>query len=377
MSKGSNTSLFVSSTCYDLSQVRADLRDFSKTMGIDPILSEFDTFPVNPSQNTLHNCLEAVRSRADIFLLIVGGRYGSITETGKSITNLEFSEANAKGIPKYVFVKEDILSSLSIWKNNPEADFSSVVDTPKLFEFVSSLRDSGEIWVYPFSSAQDIVSTLRKQLSYLFSESLDLRKKFYESDVDLTHLEPKSLRLAIEKPKGWEWLLFAQVLKDQMERYSSKRLDSELGISFGEPIVLDEIHDVTLWVSSRFTWISATIEQLSNALNTGFIKAVGEPGETGDIQRIVHLATRIGEGYEQLLEWKLQFLRVSVDEEFKRLVSLTSKISTNAINEMEEFTSHLYYKIDGYISKRDTYSEGTAITITLTMTIPETSEFSS
>lgn len=38
--------------------------------------------------------------------------------------------------------------------------------------------------------------------------------------------------------------------------------------------------------------MSATIEQLSGALNNGFIKAVGEPGEHGDIKRIVHLATR-------------------------------------------------------------------------------------
>ena len=375
MPKGNNTSLFISSTCYDLSQVRADLRDFAKSIGFDPILSEFNTFPVNPSQNTLNNCLEAVRNRADIFLLIVGGRYGSITETGKSITNLEFSEANAKGIPKYVFVKDDILSLLPVWKDNPEADFSSSVDTPMLFEFISGLRNSGEIWVYPFSNAQDIVNILRKQLSYLFSESLDLRNKFYGSNVDLTHLGPLALRLAIESPKGWEWLLFAQVLKDRVESYSNKRMDTELGISFGEPISLEEFHDITSWVSSRFDWISSTIVQLSNALNTGLIRAVGESGESGNIQRIIHLATRIGEGYEQLLEWNLQFLRVSVDENFERLISLASKFSSNAINEIEEFASNLYDDIEGHMSNMDTYDEGTVIEITLTITVPETSEF--
>ncbi len=52
MSKGSKTSLFISSTCYDLTQIRADLRDFSASIGFDPIMSEYDTFPVNPSQDT-------------------------------------------------------------------------------------------------------------------------------------------------------------------------------------------------------------------------------------------------------------------------------------------------------------------------------------
>lgn len=376
MAKGSSTSIFVSSTCYDLEQIRADLRDFAISIGFDPVLSNFDSFPVNPNQNTLDNCLEAVRSNADIFLLIVGGRYGSITDTGKSITNLEFSEASAKGIPKYVFVKEDILSLLPIWKDNPDADFSKAVDTPKLFEFISTLRDSGEIWVYPFSNAQDIIKTLRKQLSFLFSESLELRNKFYGSNEDLTHLESKALRLTVEKPRGWEYLLFAQVLKDQIIKYSSKRLDTELGISFGEPVILGEVDDVTSWVSSRFNWISTTIEQLSNALNDGFIKAVGEPGERGDIQRIVHLATRIGEGYEQLLDWKLQFLRVSVDEDFERLVSLASNFSTNAISEIEDFSSSLHTEIEGHITNMDSYDEGTVITITLTLTAPNTDDFS-
>ncbi|OIR25343.1 hypothetical protein BGC33_06235 [Bathymodiolus thermophilus thioautotrophic gill symbiont] len=373
MPKGSNTSLFISSTCYDLAQIRTDLRDFALSIGFEPILSDFDSFPVNPSQNTLENCLEAVRNNADIFLLIVGGRYGSITETGKSITNLEFSEANAKGIPKYVFVKDDILSLLPVWKDNPDVNFESVVDTPKLLEFILTLRDSGEIWVYPFSNAQDIVRTLRKQLSYLFAESLDLRKTFYGSNENISNLESKALRLVIENPRGWECLLFAQVLKDQIKKYSSKRLDAELGISFGEPITLDEATDAISWVSSRLNWIANTIDQLSKALNNGFIKAVGEPGEPGDIQRIVHLATRVGDGYGQLLDWRIQFERVSVDDEFERLIYLVSNFSTNATSEIEEFTLNLYNEIEGHIVNMDTYDD-TVVTITLTLTAPDTDE---
>ena len=374
MSKGNKTSLFISSTCYDLNQVRADLRDFSESIGFDPILSDFDTFPVNPSQNTLNNCLEAVRSKADIFLLIVGGRYGSITETGKSITNLEFSEAKAKGIPKYVFIKDDVLNLLQTWKDNPDADFSATVDTPKLFEFISDLRDSGEIWVFPFSNAQDIANTLRKQLSYLFSESLELRNKFYGCDADLTHLKSNALRIAIKHPKGWEYLLFAQILNDQVRSYHSKRLDTELGISFGEPIKLDDSDDVIPWVLSRFNWMSNTIEQLSKALNTGFIKATGELGEPGDIQRITHLAIRIGNGYEQLLDWNLQFSRVNVDEKFEFLISSTSNFALNPISEIEEFAFNLYNNVENFIANLDSYDKDNSPSMTLTLTVPDPSD---
>ncbi|MFP6849656.1 MAG: DUF4062 domain-containing protein [Pseudomonas sp.] len=376
MPKGSKTALFVSSTCYDLSQVRADLRDFTESIGFEPILSEFDSFPVNPNQNTLNNCLEAVKNRTDIFVLIVGGRYGSIVDSGKSITNLEFLEAKAKGIPKYVFVKEDILTLLPIWKANPNADYSSVVDNPSLFKFIAELRESGDIWVFPFSNAQSIISTLRKQLSYLFSDCLNLRAKAHESDPLVASLRPKAFRLAVEKPKGWEWLLFAQILSDEIASHNSKRLDTELGISFGDPTILEEVESITTWVSSRFAWIANTIEQLSRALNTGFIKAVGEPGEPGDIKRIAHLAKRVGDGYEQLLDWKLQFLRASYSDEFEKLIKLASDFSSNAIQEIEEFSEKLYSTIERHIQEADSYEEGTIVTITLTLTVPDTDPFS-
>lgn len=376
MPKGSKTTLFLSSTCYDLSQVRADLREFSESIGLEPILSEFDSFPVNPNQDTLSNCLEAVKNRADIFVLVIGGRYGSIADTGKSITNLEYFEAKAKGIPKYIFVKDDILALLPIWKANPDADYSSAVDNSSLFEFIASLRDSGDVWVFPFSNAQSIISTLKKQLSYLLADCLDLRAKVHGCDPLVSSLGPKSFRLLVEKPNGWEWLLFAQILSDEINSHDSKRLDTELGISFGEPTPLHELHEMTAWVSSRFGWMSATIEQLSKALNTGFIKAVGEPGEPADVRRIVHLAKRIGDGYEQLLDWKLQFLRVSCEEEFERLINLASDFSSNAILEVEDFSSSLYTNIENYIKQIDSREGKNNLTITLTLTVPDTQPFS-
>jgi hypothetical protein len=171
-------------------------------------------------------------------------------------------------------------------------------------------------------------------------------------------------------------LLFAQVLSDEIASHSSKRLDAELGISFGEPASLEELHDVTSWISSRFGWITTTVEQLSMALNVGFIKAVGESGEPEDLKRIVHLAKRIGDGYEQLLDWKLQFLRVSCGDEFETLMKLVSEFSSNAIQEVEEFSANLYSTIESHIKNIDSYEKKTVVTITLTLTVPDTEPFS-
>jgi hypothetical protein len=366
--------MFVSSTCYDLGQVRADLHDFLVSLGIEPVMSEFDTFPIDPAKSTLANCVDVVKTRADIFLLIVGGRYGSTDGTGKSITNLEFLEAQAKRIPKYVFVKRNVLDLLPIWRANPNGDFSSAVDSTLVFGFVSSFRDSGEVWVFPFDTAQDICSTLRTQLSYLLSEGLDLRLKLQEIPFGFDVLAPQALRILMEKSKGWEYLLFAQILGDEIAALKQKRLDVELKISFGDTYKLDDVHRLMSWISEKFSAMSNIVTQVGRTMNEGLIKAVGEHGQPGDVERIYHLAKRIANGYEQLLDWTLQFYRVSADDDFKRIVELASSLSRNALKEIEDFSRSLYGTLQEHIEKSPTYAPDTVVNITLKLTVPSTDE---
>ena len=110
-----NPIVFVSSTCYDLRHVREDLKNFFEdNYGFQAMLSEFESFPVDPCKGTFENCIENVDKAADIFILIVGNRYGHITDSGKSITNLEYLHAKAKGIPIYVFVDKQLYNLLKI-----------------------------------------------------------------------------------------------------------------------------------------------------------------------------------------------------------------------------------------------------------------------
>ncbi len=370
MPKAHRPAMFVSSTCYDLSQVRADLRDFILSLGIEPVMSEFDTFPIDPTKDTVTNCIDVVKARADIFLLVVGGRYGSTNEDGKSITNLELLEAQAKRIPKYVFVKRNVLDLLPIWRANPSGDFSSAVDSASVFEFVTSFRSSGEVWVFPFDTAQDICSTLRTQLSYLLSEGLDLRLKFQDTSFGPDVLRPQALRILMEKPKGWEYLLFAQILGDEIAALQQKRLDVELGIRFGQVYRLEELVDITSWITDKFSAMTNSTSQIERAMNDGLIRAVGEHGEPGDAQRIYHLAKRIADAYEQLLDWTLQFFRVSTPETFKPLFDATSKFSGNALKEIESFASSLFDTLQQHINNGPSYAPGTVVNITLTLTIP-------
>jgi hypothetical protein len=240
-------SIFVSSTCYDLSQERKDLKSFFESLGMVPILSEFPSFPVDPNLDTIGNCLTCVKEKADIFVLVVGGRYGSETENGKSVTNLEYLAAKAKGIPRYVFVKRPIRTAHSDWQKNRSGDFSEIVDSSKLFEFLETLSDPKENWVYTFDSAQDIIRTLRTQLAYLFMNALTIRAKVLRYGLPealLQDLSGAALSLAVEKPSAWEYRLFGQVLCDEISRMANIKKDLNYGLALGKSVWLGDSAEV-------------------------------------------------------------------------------------------------------------------------------------
>jgi Domain of unknown function (DUF4062) len=161
--------VMVSSTYYDLRQVRTDLEAFlGRDLGYRPLLSEFPSFPIDPDKTTIENCRARVEKNAEILVLLIGGRYGSVDRSSnKSITNLEYLAARAKGIPIYAFVEKRTLAALPLWEANPNVDFSVAVDDPRVFEFVRQLRTEDGVWTFEFETAQDIVGALRLQFAHV------------------------------------------------------------------------------------------------------------------------------------------------------------------------------------------------------------------
>lgn len=369
-------SIFVSSTCYDLTQLRQDLRLFLESLGMIPLLSDFNSFPVNPNLGAIENCLAGVKEKANIFVLVIGGRYGSQTGTGKSITNMEYLEAKAKGIPCYVFVQKPVLTALAIWRKNRSGDFSEIVDSPHLFEFVESLLDPKENWVFPFESAQDIIETLRKQLAYLFMDSLEIRGRVIGSGLPeaLRDLSGAALLLIVQKPFAWEYRLFSQVLCDEMSRLVSLKKDLDYGLVFGRAVRLHNFVEITDWVQAKFGELIAFAESAKKLVETAFVEAVGAPGEPGNAEEIVYVGKRLAEVYRSVLEWTVEFRHTQVDESFSRILEITSRMSSNVIKEMEGFSTILQQQLSDAIRKYENTKEPQSIKINVTLTCPDMSE---
>jgi hypothetical protein len=349
MPRGYPPSVFVSSTCFDLNQVRADLRKFLVEMGVDPVLSETPAFPVNPQNGPVENCLRAVKERADVFILIIGSRYGSQNESGKSITNLEYIEAKAKGLPIYVFVLRKILDMIPVWKQNRSGNFNDVVDSVKLFEFVETLQSSQDHWIFPFDEVLHITETLRNQFAILFMEGLVLREKVKHLKLPaaLTDLSGKSLQLVFEQPLGWEHLLFSSVLADELKRDQDLKWDLEHGLKIKPIRNLDDLILMTQWFIQKFSECKAFGHTFEKLMNAALQKALGDPGKPGDAEYLVYVAKRLAGLRKALLEWTIEFNCTEVRPECERLLFLISETSKDFIEQLENIPS----KVDEEIFK--------------------------
>ncbi|NKE71553.1 DUF4062 domain-containing protein [Candidatus Manganitrophus noduliformans] len=345
--------VMVSSTFYDLRQIRTDLAHFiADELGYIPLLSELPSFPIDPDLDTIENCRARVEKDANVFVLIVGGRYGSIDDkTDKSITNLEFLSARQKGIPIYAFVEKSVLAVVPTWKNNRTADFSATVDTRRVFEFIEYVRSQERVWTFPFETAQDIVGTLRRQLAYLFSDSLKTRLRLNGGGLPsyFDALSPKALRIALEKPKGWEYRLFLQSFLDEVERHSDSILEYKSGLTLdpAEYVIAMSAGD---WILTRMHELQAFVASANKLLNTYAQESFGKPGEAGDLQRIIWVSRMLGSVLDGMLRWAKRIRCARLDTPFERVGAELSLFVDNLIGQFQTFPRESLSKVEASLS---------------------------
>lgn len=198
--------VFVSSTCYDLAEERAQLERFINSYGFQPILSEFSDVFYDPDEHTHKACVKEV-AHCDLFVLIISGRFGGkyISGTGESITQAEYDEARKLNIPIFAFVKNDVLQAQLYYKENlknESKEFADKIYYPainkqseavSIFSFIQSVQHAKENnAIESYSSFGDIEVHLRKQWAGLFHNFLQKRKQQFDVEHISTILDKLS-----------------------------------------------------------------------------------------------------------------------------------------------------------------------------------------
>ncbi|MCI0696452.1 DUF4062 domain-containing protein [candidate division KSB1 bacterium] len=178
--------IFVSSTYYDLKYVRASLGLFIESLGFDPVLSEKGDVAFVPDRALDESCFRELQN-CDIYVLIIGGRYGSeisATKTGmsrdffdryESVTKMEYTTALKKDIPIYILIERAVYSEYQTFLKNRESPNINYahVDSVNVYYFIdqilSQLRNNP---FYAFDKYSEIEEWLRLQWAGLFRDLL-------------------------------------------------------------------------------------------------------------------------------------------------------------------------------------------------------------
>jgi hypothetical protein len=176
--------VFISSTYYDLKYVRSSLELFVESLGYEPVLSEQGGVPYAPDRPLDESCYREVQN-CDIYVLIIGGRYGSevsatrthqsreFFERYESVTTLEYKAAVDNDIPIYVLIEKAVYAEYQTFQKNREVleiNYAHV-DSVNVYRFVDTiLAQPRNNPVQSFEKYSEIESWLRIQWAGLFRE---------------------------------------------------------------------------------------------------------------------------------------------------------------------------------------------------------------
>lgn len=177
--------VFVSSTFYDLKQVRFNIGDFIKNLGYEPVMHEHSGVAYTQNEPLEHDCYHELVS-CDIVVCIIGNHFGSKSEDNElSITMNEIRTAIQSRKKVYIFIAKDVYIENRTYEHNKEnGNFKSAyTDNLKIHEFISELKNNKRVLIESFDTTDEIISTLKLQFAGLFQNLLAYNASKSESVV--------------------------------------------------------------------------------------------------------------------------------------------------------------------------------------------------
>lgn len=199
--------IFISSTDYNLIDLRAELAKYLADLGYRPILSSSDGFHDNsPDLEPWESCLQVLQS-AYVMVLVIDGKYGDkfewtnfssiIGERKVSPTHAEYLLAHKTKMRMLVFVRKELLTYYQTYRtavknsngDKKKAKESLAISLPKhiafeTLEFIEEVKTTRPIpWIKPFENVTEIKQEIQKKMLNELAELFLFKNKHLESVV--------------------------------------------------------------------------------------------------------------------------------------------------------------------------------------------------
>jgi hypothetical protein len=178
--------IFLSSTFYDLRQIRADLDRFIREQGYEPILNELGNIPYGKEDRLEEYCYNEIKT-IDILVSVIGGRFGSSSKKeDNSISQMELKTAIELNKQVYIFIEKNVYQEYQFYLNNKKTKdvkyrYADNVKIHEFIEFVESLPNNNTI--HGFETSRDIINFLKEQWAGLFQRFLQEQTRVKEVNL--------------------------------------------------------------------------------------------------------------------------------------------------------------------------------------------------
>ena len=148
--------VFVSSTYTDLVDERRKVSEAVAKAGY--VAEGMEIFPASSQQQ--FEFIKRIIDRCDYYILIIGGRYGSIYDEDRSYTRAEFEYAQSRGIPTLSLLRKS-LDQLSDDKQEHDPELRD-----KLFEFREFVETTSlvDYWDTPDEAGMKAIAALSQEV---------------------------------------------------------------------------------------------------------------------------------------------------------------------------------------------------------------------
>lgn len=160
--------IFISSTFYDLRQIRVELDKFIESLGYEPVRNEEGDILYGKEESLQSYCYKEIEN-VDILISIIGSRYGSSAATEKSqeysVSQMELKTALSENKHVFVFIDKNVATEYETYtlnKGNPNVNYK-YVDNPNIYKFIEEIKSlPNNNNIKDFETADDITSYLRE-----------------------------------------------------------------------------------------------------------------------------------------------------------------------------------------------------------------------
>ena len=195
--------VFISSTYYDLKQVRNNIGSFVESLGYETVMHENAEVAYTQNNPLEYDCYHEIES-CDIVVCIIGNHFGSQSvDTNLSITMKELTTAIKEKKKVYIFIAKDVYIEYRTYLLNKDSGTfkSAYTDDIRIHEFIEQLKNTVKDHVMDsFETTDEIIDNLRKQFAGLLQGLLRREASLsdYKTAYDLQQ-SADSIQHAIEE----------------------------------------------------------------------------------------------------------------------------------------------------------------------------------